>query len=988
MIELKGVKKIYTTKIGETAALDGVSLTFPDKGLVFITGKSGSGKTTMLNVIGGLDGFDDGEIIIDGRSFKDLSAKDYDTYRNTFIGVVFQEYNLLPEYTVEKNIKIATELQGVDSTDEQVDALLKQVEILEYKKRLPSQLSGGQMQRVAIARALIKDPHIILADEPTGALDSNTGVQVIETLKKLSEEKLVIIVSHDLELAEKYADRIISLKDGKVVSDQTVSEVNIEGGIYEGENFCVRSGAKLTEEEGKRLIKAVEDGKKIEITKKIKVREKKETTEVKDSIKKGKERELVSSKMKFKSSAWLGFKSLSVKPVRLIITILLAVIAFGLFGIIDSVATYDRQKIIYHNLKQSGFNAIVSSAKYVTPYGDTMNMKFTDEAIEQINADTGYKFKGVHYLDDTGDTTNRVAGKHNISELAGYSTSVRQSYYHKFVNGQIEFDSSKIYKETDADGNVTEYITENGFNYKILYGTFPNNKMDDGKTIDETKVNNVGISNYLAECILQYCGQREFGNSKVSSVSDLVGKSFTLDTGIVYTINCIIDCGEIPTKYSTLKHEENGSYQNEFMAFLYSGTYFNLFTDTGHFDYHLKRHNTIKTYRMPSGTGTIKIQEIATTKQTKNEWYNISDIPAGNYLTFAESSTKLDNGIVVKDNVEIGEKQVLIDAKYLTSLFSPEYERLSGLEIREELNNYYKIIIDKEVIVGNNVVNKPPYTFAEKRNALTAFITTLENYKLPDGVTGSLLGQTITHKKATIEQTFECYPNKTTVAFDIVGVYFGVNTNIMPSNWILAVNEADMEDFSIYPEQGYYTRIVSPVISTSYARRELAEMMCREDGIVFDWYNNTVISMLETFKEQIEPFFRLFFYLDLVIAIFAVFMLTNYISTSIIQKRQTIGILRALGSGGKDIFIIFIIESLLIAVINGIFAAGFGFLGCIFVNTFVRSQMMINISFAIFELRQILIIFFSSVITAILASLIPIIRICKRKPVELIRKSY
>ncbi len=987
MIELRSVKKIYTTKIGETAALDGVSLTFPNKGLIFITGKSGSGKTTMLNVIGGLDGFDDGEIIIDGRSFKDLSAKDYDSYRNTFIGVVFQEYNLLPEYTVEKNIKIATELQGIDATEEEIDVLLEQVEILEYKKRLPSQLSGGQMQRVAIARALIKDPHIILADEPTGALDSNTGIQVIETLKKLSEEKLVIIVSHDLELAEKYADRIISLKDGKVISDQTVSDVVVEGGIYEGENFCVKSGAKLTEEEGKKLIKAVEDGRKIEITKNLKIREKRATTEVKESIKKTKERELVSSKMKFKSSAWLGLKSLSVKPVRLIITILLAVIAFGLFGIIDSVATYDRQKIIYYNLKQSGFNAIVSSAKYVTPYGDTMNMKFTDEAIEQINADTGYKFKGVHYLDDRGDTTARVAGKHTITELAGYSTAVRQAYYHKFFNGQIEFDSSKIYKETDADGNVTEYITENDFNYKILYGTFPNNK-DAYGNIDESKVNQVGISSYLAECILQYCGQREFGKSRVFTISDLVGKSFTLDNGRVYTINCIIDCGEIPAKYNILKNDENGKYQNEFLAFLYSGTYFNIFTDTGHFDYHLKKFNTIKTYRMPSGTGTIKINEISTTKQTKNEWYNISDIPNGNYLTFAESSTKIENGVEVKGNVEIGKRQVLIDAKYLASLFSIEYDKLWGLEIREELNNYINVILDKEVKVDNNIIKKPPYTFAEKRSALTTFIRTLENYKLPDGITGSLLGQTITHKKATIEQTFESYPNKDTVSFDIVGVYFGVNTDVTPSNWILAVRQADMEDFSIYPEQGFYTRIVTPVISSSYARSQLAKMMCREEGVVFDWYNNTVISMLETFKEQIEPFFRLFFYLDLVIAIFAVFMLTNYISTSIIQKKQTIGILRALGSGGKDIFIIFIIESLLIAVINGIFAAVFGFLGCIFVNTFVRSQMMINVSFAIFELRQILIIFFSSVITAILASLIPIIRICKRKPVELIRKSY
>ena len=194
MLELKNVTKVYKTKSGQVKALDGVSLTFPETGLVFISGKSGCGKTTLLNVIGGLDGIDSGEIALLGKSFFSFSQGDYDDYRNTFIGFIFQEYNLLSEFTVEKNIEIALELQGRVANKEELDALLKEVEIDKLRNRKPSELSGGQRQRVAIARALVKKPRIIMADEPTGALDSNTGEQVFDLLKKLSKDKLVIVV--------------------------------------------------------------------------------------------------------------------------------------------------------------------------------------------------------------------------------------------------------------------------------------------------------------------------------------------------------------------------------------------------------------------------------------------------------------------------------------------------------------------------------------------------------------------------------------------------------------------------------------------------------------------------------------------------------------------------------------------------------------------------------------------------------------------------
>ncbi|WP_349401750.1 ABC-type transport system, permease protein [Candidatus Phytoplasma solani] len=222
MFDIKKISKFFTTATGfRTLALNDISLKLPQKGLVFILGKSGSGKSALLNLLGGLDSYEKGDITIKGHSTRFFKQKDLDTYRNGTIGFIFQDFYLIENMSVHENIALALELQGKTPKYQVISNLLNEVEMQDFQNRKINELSGGQKQRVAIIRALIKDPEIILADEPTGNLDSQTSHQVFKILKQLSQERLVVAVSHDQESAYQFGDRVIEFKDGVIISDIT-----------------------------------------------------------------------------------------------------------------------------------------------------------------------------------------------------------------------------------------------------------------------------------------------------------------------------------------------------------------------------------------------------------------------------------------------------------------------------------------------------------------------------------------------------------------------------------------------------------------------------------------------------------------------------------------------------------------------------------------------------------------------------------------------
>jgi len=430
MLEIRNITKVYRSKTGESVkALDNVSIQFPETGMVFLLGKSGSGKSTLLNVIGGLDSADSGEFIIKGKSSKDFVGSDFDAYRNTFIGFIFQEYNVLDEFSVGANIGLALELQGKKATSEAITSILAQVDLVGYANRKPNELSGGQKQRVAIARALVKDPQIIMADEPTGALDSNTGKQIFDTLKELSKTKLVLIVSHDRDFAEKYADRIIELADGQVIEDVTKharEAEKISDGVHRINDHILRieSGYRLTAKDldminaylaqnhgdvllsgdnrvNEELRSAVGISKEGHST--VFERTKpEEDIEIKSYEKR--DSKFIRSRLPMKNAVKIGASGLKHKKFRLFMTILLSFISFAMFGLASTVAAYENISSATRSMIDSNVrNASVTvTVRHTVDYGDGdvshwyNDAGINEEDIAYLNAETGLNFVPVY----------------------------------------------------------------------------------------------------------------------------------------------------------------------------------------------------------------------------------------------------------------------------------------------------------------------------------------------------------------------------------------------------------------------------------------------------------------------------------------------------------------------------------------------------------------------------------------------------------------
>jgi len=893
MLEIKNLTKIYKSKGGvKVKALDAVSVKFPENGMVFLLGKSGSGKSTLLNVCGGLDNPTSGEIIVKGRSSVNFKQSDFDSYRNTFIGFIFQEYNILDEFSVEENIALALELQGKEKNLDAINELLEKVDLKGYNNRKPNTLSGGQKQRLAIARALVKSPEIIMADEPTGALDSQTGKQVFDTLKELSENTLVIVVSHDREFAQQYADRIIELKDGKIITDVTKTDIGDFQNTNEKDLFI----KEYTEEE----------------------------------------RKFIKSEFPLRHAIRMSLSSLKVKKIRLAMTIFLCTIAFMMFGLLSTLVFYNQEATFKDSLKTSSLDYIQLTKEYKVNQSYYFNS-------EKNGVDDIWEFG--HFTEDEIDDYIDKYGKDTFGAVAvDLSINVHDNSVAYWVNSIYTY----------------AYLEENNRHRQKMVGSYP-------AATDE-----IAISSYSADVIIA-SKMDDYDTGKTLNVtkrSDLIGKKVKLKDKI-YTITGIVDSGEISSEYDTLKKagKVDDIFFSNFVEKLRDGLHLMAFVSKEH----------ISSVTMESSWIYDNFSDrYLSLSLLRNGKYNFDQYSLGYYGNYELLGSKYEY-LKFDDFNNLTSSQALISYDLFSELIinlGIEDEKINDLaynlyvggeNIEKEEGNWsirnysYDEILTKTQDLFNAVKNK---------NLKLSFGT-----KLYDAMEGAPVGQ-----------TFE---------FNVVGVIIpkGYMDNVVIINKTNYDKFIDYEinnfDSTVLSETKYIDRGFYDIVYVAYDGSEKAtnNFWNIRSNLNLNEYDakeglaGSIIYKLDTADNIVADFSKMFFWGGVVLAIFASLLFSNFISVSIANKRREIGILRAIGAKGSDVFKIFFSESIILATVCVLLSS----LGTFALSTLFNEMLDFGVSVFVFGIASLLFISLIAIITAFVSTFVPVYSAARKKPIDSIR---
>lgn len=980
MLEVKNLKKIYKTKNGvDVNALDGVTLSFGETGMVFLLGKSGSGKSTLLNVCGGLDSSTSGEIIVKGRSSKDFTQSDFDSYRNTFVGFIFQEYNILNEFSVEDNIALALELQGKPKDKAAINALLQEVDLQGFAKRKPNTLSGGQKQRIAIARALVKSPEIIMADEPTGALDSNTGKQVFETLKKLSRDKLVIVVSHDRDFAEQYGDRIIELMDGKVISDVTKTQEQQQA-LSEnintvGDVLCVKGGAKLTDADFNKIkdflsksgndiiiannekdvtnfkkVSRINDNGSKEVFRDTKEPENKKQYTKEDS-------RFIRSKLPLKHAAKIGFSGLRSKPVRLTFTVLLCTVAFTLFGLLSTLNFYDSHSTFKQTLQDATAPVMQVKKQYKT------NVTWYTKGNED------YSYESF----DTARMTN--------TEIAQLQSSLGGDTF-----GGVYTSTDFNVRQSDSDYWINElqafaYLPQDNALRGNINGAYPQTK------------NEIVISSYTANVLCNCKGYDNEGNIIDASVPEqIIGKKINI-SGEVYTITGILDSGEIPEQYEPLKEdvENNLNLVAKYRAHLMDGLHLVAFVNAD-------RIKTIsdQNYYFDSGISSYTSLVAAVKLNGK---YNFPQWSNAGYISISEMDSGKEIVYTGAAKTTLSDKEIFIPSVAFANITYEAYTKMAENtgENYELAERYYKAADTANKITNGGTYKRNEETGKDELIPLTTDQLKAEINSLVSAVKRDGIGLTLGIKPFDDENQSALGD---TGQFTIAGIIVQTNTT---ERSLVVLSDASFERlWDIQNDTvSNYNKVTSKYKQPSDAVYTVAFIPYEyaEDSVETYWniYSNenweeddtriklagNFIENLEIIDATVKQLSQIFLYIGIVFAVFAALLFSNFISVSISQKKKDIGILRAVGARSTDVFRIFFSESFVIASICIILSSVASIIVCSVINNALASSL--GASLFVFGIASFIILVAIALFTAFVATILPVYNAAKKKPVDSIR---
>ena len=998
MIELHNLTKIYNEDLeNQVIALDHVSFTLPESGMVFLLGKSGSGKTTMLNVLGGLDAPTEGELRIDGTSSKNFRQKDWDAYRNNYVGFVFQEYNLLDDLTIGANIALALNLQGKISkadAEQKIATVLAQVGLSGYGSRKPSELSGGQKQRIAIARALVKNPQMILADEPTGALDSENGQQIFDLLKAIAAEKLVVIVSHDEESARRYADRIIELADGNVIADS--ARPGIRRVTYHPDTVLIPPMYAFTDEEWAKVQAYMEACLRDE-NPESPVEETQEEAPVSmvETVENQRVFQTQKSRLPLRTALHLGLQGMKQKKIRLAITSMLCVVAFMLVCVSDMLMAYSWRNTLINSLytEQPAYTTLdkeyyndYNYTKVCLPlpteeavkhfngestitvesgipgwYGDYM---FTDEDLTEISRKTGQTVKGVYvpggadmslepnygslYMGtdigktEAGRIPETITGFVEMTEdelddlgmtlLAGImpaggtnEIAISKYLYEAFMLTQYRsYEGPMFVVEWYEDYYYagTPFLTE-----KYSWEEY----MKIGSILRSSNIKK--LRNGFAGNVSMYLADRGFSFSTIDDPEDMIGHSLFLGNRL-YTITGVIDTGLDTSRYSGISKSDLKANAAE-----------------------LDRETR---------------ERVAEIKQEQQSGFAcVAFVGQGSITKISKEypvAVTMDN---MKFTVE--NKDVRYNIDTLISKATIPYELYKSIKENAADNwffasqKYYEDLIDKPNVdlKWNRVHSQDEIAHLGlfEKNGSLAMLSSDNHVTYTD--TG---------------WSYDMAAGNASSSYDIDYI-----SDVYPIIDAIILNPFT---FTLLTEgrAGQYAFAISTVPSEKRDITNFVDSCYDESGTFRYPLNSTLVRQLDSMHQTLINLASIFRYVGIAMVLFALVMFSNFIITSINQRKRQIGIMRALGAGSGDVFSVFFTEGLLVAVVSAVLAFICTAVVCGMGNNMLRGELGLRISLLSLDLRQVGIIFTLSFGIAIVASIIPILRIARQKPVEAIRE--
>ncbi len=880
MIEVRDLRHVYNTKSkNKVLALKGVSCTFETKGMCFIVGKSGCGKSTFLNLLGGLDKISIGDVLVDGVSMKSFSQSEYDSYRASYVGIIFQEFNLLEELTVFQNIELQLNIAGITATPEMIEESLTKVGLSGYGERLPYELSGGERQRVAIARQLAKGAKLLLADEPTGNLDSGNAENVFQILKELSKEIAVVVVSHDLDFANRYADKIITMKDGVIESVQNKTEI-------------------ASDNEEKSVYKSI--------------------------------------KPKFppKYVGKFAIKNIFKRKIRFTISLILSFLACAMFCILGSVLKVDSDRSLSDKLFDDN-----------VPY---------------------YQFiQGIDY--NGNGNINVEADRKNVSYINQYNIENKYSPYTDFLyQRNIKFGTpyytitTDRYSPTGIFWHGNSYIEINSaedikniLGYAMIGEYLP------------LDIQSAYITDYYAIGLIRANSKYIDGDANVAlnsdaKIEDLIGKIFVME---IY-----------PGSSATLKVA--GILKTDYEKFGF-----------------IEKYEELQALVDKSPNGNVQystddmftIEELAMKKLycslfVNDEWVNKIASAHGS-LKFAENGVIGGEGILFLENdgFFVNGKNFSIDVRpvhnfvgYYELLYTADgFQYLSETEdISLEDNEIYLSKSDYEKFFGEKL-NNEDYYYTEWVDTYPGGYYTYP----PKNVVPPRVGETI-----TLCLNYESIGKKIEKEVVVKGVLFKES----PEMQMMGITYISDEFFSELANESNtpVSKILMKKAETREESLEYAKFFSEYTIFADSDYTQDII-FTELTLIALRTLFLVFGSAFLVISML---MFINYISSVVSDSKKNIGIIRAIGGTSWSIFKIYYALGVIFYLITSVFYIASYVIALPLLNKVFAKGVLTGVQFLYFTFPIIGLVAVLLFVSMTLASLIPIIKVSKKSPIEAIRK--